>query len=98
MVLTANVGFLAIQSIDQPGAERTMGQILSYMSLVFSSGNVIACTILARQHRRSTHRYAEDAVRALFVFHDLRTTLTLRTLASLYRLRILYGAPRHPEE
>ncbi|KAI0366821.1 hypothetical protein BV20DRAFT_1055314 [Pilatotrama ljubarskyi] len=65
VILTANVGFLAIQSVDQGGyaePDRTTGQILSYISTLLSIGNIIACTILARQHRASSHLYAEDAL------------------------------------
>ncbi|PIL23468.1 hypothetical protein GSI_14779 [Ganoderma sinense ZZ0214-1] len=66
VILSANVGFLAIQSIDEPNGsptrDRSMGQTVSYMSTLFSISNILACTILAWQHRRSEHRYAEDAV------------------------------------
>ncbi|KAM5533359.1 hypothetical protein V8D89_012967, partial [Ganoderma adspersum] len=62
VILTANVGFLAIQSVDANGPDRNMGQIVSYMSTLFSISNIVACTILAWQHRRSEHHYAEDAV------------------------------------
>ncbi|KAM5530241.1 hypothetical protein V8D89_016093 [Ganoderma adspersum] len=65
IILSANVGFLAIQSIDQNGFEspdRTMGQIISYISTLLSLGNIVACTILSAQHRKSTHRYVENAV------------------------------------
>ncbi|RPD61236.1 hypothetical protein L227DRAFT_574318 [Lentinus tigrinus ALCF2SS1-6] len=56
VILTTNIGFLAIQSVDQGGValpDRTVAQVLSYMSTVLSIGNIIACTILARQHRGS---------------------------------------------
>ncbi|KAI0716498.1 hypothetical protein C8Q76DRAFT_724486 [Earliella scabrosa] len=59
VILTANVGFLAIQSVDV--ADRTPGQIISYISIILSIGNIFACTILARQHRPSMHYYAADA-------------------------------------
>ena len=69
VILAANVGFLAIQSIDQvdendnPVRDRSVGQIVSYISTIFSIGNILACTILARPHRPSMLHYAEDAVR-----------------------------------
>ena len=66
IILSANVGFLAIQSVDQTGVanpDRSMGQIISYISTLLSLGNIVACTILSAQHRKSTHRYAENAVR-----------------------------------
>lgn len=71
MILGVNVGFLAIQSVDDNGnpiPNRSMGQIVSYMSTLFSIGNILACTILAWQHRRSKHHLAADAVS---VFHTL---------------------------
>ncbi|KAI0356102.1 hypothetical protein OH77DRAFT_1453865 [Trametes cingulata] len=68
VILAANVGFLAIQSVDQGGQaapDRTTGQILSYVSTLLSIGNIIACHILARQHRASSHLYSEDALNYL---------------------------------
>ncbi|KAI0760194.1 hypothetical protein C8Q74DRAFT_207961 [Fomes fomentarius] len=65
VVLTANVGFLAIQSVDQAGAFRSAGQIVSYMSLVLSIGNVFACHILSRILHQSLHHTATDALQYL---------------------------------
>ncbi|PIL23469.1 hypothetical protein GSI_14780 [Ganoderma sinense ZZ0214-1] len=65
IILSANVGFLAIQSVDLGGnalRDRTMGQIISYISTLLSLGNIVACTILSAQHRKSTHRYSENAI------------------------------------
>ena len=45
------------------GGQRTTGQIVSYLSTLLSIGNIAACTILAWQLRRSTHRSTEDTVR-----------------------------------
>lgn len=65
IVLTANVGFLAIQSVDEAGmTSRTMGQIVSYLSILLTIGNIAACTMLSWEYRRSTHRHPENAVRA----------------------------------
>ncbi|CDO70480.1 hypothetical protein BN946_scf184569.g23 [Trametes cinnabarina] len=68
VILGANVGFLAIQSVDQGGEmvpHRSAGQIISYISTLLTIGNIIACTVLARQHRPSLHRHAEDALNYL---------------------------------
>ncbi|KAH9899341.1 hypothetical protein C8Q73DRAFT_724392 [Cubamyces lactineus] len=65
VILTANVGFLAIQSVDQNGMPtpyRSAGQVVSYISTILTIGNIIACTILARQHRPSSHLHADDAL------------------------------------
>ncbi|KAI0642653.1 hypothetical protein C8Q79DRAFT_1013325 [Trametes meyenii] len=64
VILTANVGFLAIQSVDQNGEanpDRSAAQIVSYISTLLSVGNIIACTVLARQHRPTSYYHAEDA-------------------------------------
>ncbi|RDX47301.1 hypothetical protein OH76DRAFT_1406204 [Lentinus brumalis] len=67
VILTTNVGFLAIQSVDLNGSpnspipDRSVAQILAYMSTVLSIGNIVACTILARQHRPNAHSYATQA-------------------------------------
>ncbi|KAL1949216.1 hypothetical protein VTO73DRAFT_11022 [Trametes versicolor] len=68
VILTANVGFLAIQSVDQggiPGPDRSAGQIVSYISTLLSIGNIIACTVLGQQHRPTSHIYAIEAVEYL---------------------------------
>ncbi|KAJ2975456.1 hypothetical protein NUW54_g11728 [Trametes sanguinea] len=44
---------------------RSAGQIISYISTLLTIGNIIACTVLARQHRPSRHRHAEDALNYL---------------------------------
>ena len=77
MLLTANVGLLAIQSVDTGKADRSLAQISSYISTFLSLGNIILCTILARQHRLDAHMTAEAAVR-LARQCDIRATLITR--------------------
>lgn len=60
MLLTANVGLLAIQSIDTNRPARSVAQIASYISTFLSLGNIIVCTILSRQHR--SRNGADEAV------------------------------------
>ena len=71
IILTANVGFLSVQSIDQGGFaapdDRTFGQTASYISTFLNIGCVAASLILAEQHRPSSHRTAEAAVRAIIL-------------------------------
>ncbi|KAM5534004.1 hypothetical protein V8D89_012324 [Ganoderma adspersum] len=65
IILTANVGFFAIESIDQGGfvaTDRTFGQTASYISTFLNIGCVAASLGLAEQHRLSSHRTAEAAV------------------------------------
>lgn len=61
VLLTANVGLLAIQSIDTNHSDRSMAQIASYISTFLSLGNIILCTILSREHRLDAHMTAESA-------------------------------------
>ncbi|OCH89635.1 hypothetical protein OBBRIDRAFT_794048 [Obba rivulosa] len=53
VLLAANVGFLAIQSVDTNDPIRSVAQIASYCSTVFSLGSIVMCIILSRQHRQS---------------------------------------------
>ena len=78
VLLTANVGLLAIQSVDTGKADRSLAQISSYISTFLSLGNIILCTILARQHRLDAHMTAQAAVR-LARRCDIRTTTDHRT-------------------
>ncbi|OCH89644.1 hypothetical protein OBBRIDRAFT_654780 [Obba rivulosa] len=59
VLLAVNVGFLAIQSVDQnapnnmSSPDRSVAQIASYCSTVFSLGSIVMCIILSRQHRQN---------------------------------------------
>lgn len=80
VILTANVGFLAIQSVDQggiPGPDRSAGQIVSYISTLLSIGNIIACTVLGQQHRPTSHIYAMEAVSTSLSSRRFTPALTL---------------------
>lgn len=51
-MLTSNVGYLAIQSVDlNDGAARSPGQIASYLSVVANIGSIILGLLLMRQNR-----------------------------------------------
>ncbi|KAK7676790.1 hypothetical protein QCA50_020258 [Cerrena zonata] len=56
VLLSANVGFLAIQSIDIGDPDRSVSQIASYVSTLLSLTTYIVCQILARQHRAMAAR------------------------------------------
>lgn len=65
MLLTANVSFLAIQSIDtdhMPGF-RSVPQIMSYASILLSLANYMLCQVLLRQHRKVSREDSDCAVR-----------------------------------
>ncbi|THH00975.1 hypothetical protein EW026_g1618 [Hermanssonia centrifuga] len=70
VLLSTNVGFLAIQSIDNsPGSvHRSLAQIASYVSAIMSLFNYITVQILSRQHRD----YLYETSNATMNFFDRR--------------------------
>ena len=64
VLLNANVAFLAIPSVD-PGSNnnRTAAQIVSYISIVTSTGSIIIALLLIRQYRVKPRETVEEAVR-----------------------------------
>ena len=60
MLLNANVGFLAINSVDKGG--RSIIQLASYMSLVTSLGSIILGLVLVSRGRISGGNTATGAV------------------------------------
>jgi hypothetical protein len=64
VLLNANVAFLAIQSVDEAGADgsRTPAQIASYASVIASMGTIIVGLVLARSNRNKTKETALEAV------------------------------------
>ena len=62
MLLSANVGFLAINSIDVDSPNKSAAQIASYISAILSLFIYIVCQILARYHCHHMHAHAGVAV------------------------------------
>lgn len=62
VILSANIGFLAIQSIDTDHPDRSAAQISSYISAVLSFFFFITVQILTYQHRSSDYFSAMKAV------------------------------------
>ena len=62
MLLSANVGFLAINSIDTDSPNKSAAQIMSYISSMLSLFIYIVSQILSRHHRHHTSGQAEQAV------------------------------------
>ena len=62
-MLATNGVFLAVQTVgqserDRPiSGDRTVGQILGYVSTVFAVGNVVVCMILARPYQPYERKY-----------------------------------------
>ncbi|KAG2008408.1 hypothetical protein CC2G_013844 [Coprinopsis cinerea AmutBmut pab1-1] len=81
VVLTANVSFLTIQSVDDEGVElghRTHAQRASDFSIVMSMGTIIFGLFLLIQHRESMNMR--------FIANRSASRLGLETLAVLYSL------------
>ncbi|THG94046.1 hypothetical protein EW026_g7343 [Hermanssonia centrifuga] len=91
VLLSANVGFLAIQSIDNPPGsdQRSVAQLTAYVSALLSLFNYIAVQIIARQHR---HYLFESADRAPpFMMHrEAKSGLEIMAVTS--RLVIAHGS------
>ena len=64
MLLSANVGFLAIQSVDNSTNFRSVAQIASYVSALFSLFDYVVVLLLMRRHRMALYDTAERGVRS----------------------------------
>ncbi|KAJ7359247.1 hypothetical protein DFH08DRAFT_686330, partial [Mycena albidolilacea] len=87
VVLTANVAFLAIQSVDSDGNNvhnRSPTQLSSYLSILTSIGSIIMGLLLGNHHRDQVRVSISEA--ANFLFNRTRPTLGLETLAVMYSL------------
>ena len=62
MFLTANVAFLAIPGIDHGTGDRTLTQIVSYLSIVTSLGCLMTGLVLLRYHKTKPYDTAEAIV------------------------------------
>ncbi|KAH7913126.1 hypothetical protein BJ138DRAFT_679834 [Hygrophoropsis aurantiaca] len=83
VLLNANVGFLAIQSVDNGGGI-SLRQIASYLSLVASMASIIAGLIFVRHNRTSGRDTAYEAAKFLDSMHNQKHGL--EALAILYSL------------
>ena len=65
-MLTSNVGYLAIQSVDiDMNAARSAGQIASYLSVVANIGSIVLGLLLTLQN--STTRFDADKIVGLHI-------------------------------
>jgi hypothetical protein len=64
VLLNVNVGFLAIQSVDD-GAGRSLSQVASYLSVISSFGSMLLGVTLARQSHAQGPDMVDNAVRLL---------------------------------
>ena len=69
VLLSANVGFLAIQSIDNTvgSSHRSFAQLASYASGLLSLANIAVVLILLRRHRQHLYDTASRGVSGLIV-------------------------------
>lgn len=84
VMVTVNVGFLAIQSVDRAGDTRSTAQLTGYLSAVLSIASIIAGLILSRQHRALKQNEATIAQAYLWSKHSERWGLEV--LAIMYSL------------
>ncbi|KDR80110.1 hypothetical protein GALMADRAFT_242351 [Galerina marginata CBS 339.88] len=87
VVLTANVAFLAIQSVDSKPDNlpyRSPAQISSYLSVVASIGSIVLGLLLMRQNRTRSRESADEM--QAFMAKRSHPRLGLETLAILYSL------------
>lgn len=81
MLLSANVGFLSINTVDSfdtSAYNKSAAQIASYISAILSLSIYIVCQILTRHHRHHAHSHADWAVsfhRECFVLHAERNII-----------------------
>ncbi|KAJ7155007.1 hypothetical protein C8R46DRAFT_1116799 [Mycena filopes] len=88
VVLTANVGFLAIQSVDQGGylvLNRSPAQLASYLSVLYSIGSIMLGLLLVTQYRRRNAETMSSAEASQFMYKH-SSVLGLEELAVLYSL------------
>ena len=62
MLLTANVAFLAIPSVDQGNSTRTPTQLASYFSIVASIGSTVIGMMLIQKHGGQPGESADTVV------------------------------------
>jgi len=84
VLMNANVGFLAIQSVDTDSSRRSPAQIASYLSVVSSIGSILLGLLLIRRHKTKTKETA-DEVQAYLNAHN-HPLVGLETLAIIYSL------------
>ncbi|GJE96879.1 hypothetical protein PsYK624_130870 [Phanerochaete sordida] len=63
VLIATNIGFLSINSIDGTGGpNKSVAQILSYVSTILAAFIYIVCQILQRHHRHHVHGQATQAL------------------------------------
>ncbi|KII87564.1 hypothetical protein PLICRDRAFT_42066 [Plicaturopsis crispa FD-325 SS-3] len=90
VLLTANLSFLAIQSVDLTNEggnappDRSATQLACYVSMVFTIGSIILGLLLVRQNRTKTRNTAPDG--AAYLEGMSATFLGLETVAIIFSL------------
>lgn len=70
VLLSANVGFLAINSIDTDSPNKSAAQIASYISSILSLFIYIVAQILSRHHRHHANGQADQALQYILKRED----------------------------
>ncbi|KIJ56263.1 hypothetical protein M422DRAFT_63181 [Sphaerobolus stellatus SS14] len=68
VILTTNVAFLAIQTVDNTQAQRSPAQILSYLSTVLSAGSILQSQLIAKYHRIKGWEFLDERIKTNFNF------------------------------
>ncbi|KZT24910.1 hypothetical protein NEOLEDRAFT_1178985 [Neolentinus lepideus HHB14362 ss-1] len=84
VMLTVNVGFLAIQSVDRAIDVRSAAQAASYLGAVLSVGSIVMGLILTKGHRTIVHDDAEVA--QMYLWSKYHETWGMEILAIMYGL------------
>ncbi|TFK48992.1 hypothetical protein OE88DRAFT_1663306 [Heliocybe sulcata] len=84
VMLTVNVGFLAIQSVDRAVEVRSAAQSASYLAAVLSVGSIVMGLILVKGHRTLSRDDADAA--QVYLWHKWHPTLGMEILAIMYGL------------
>ncbi|KAI0703727.1 hypothetical protein BC835DRAFT_1410463 [Cytidiella melzeri] len=99
VILSANVGFLAINSIDTTSPHKSTAQIASYISSVLAFFNFIVIQILSHQHRYSDHfvtskagAFFERREKQWFGLESVALTFSLPTALFIWSMLTFLGA------
>ncbi|KAG1753603.1 uncharacterized protein EDB91DRAFT_1098826 [Suillus paluster] len=90
VLLNANVGFLAINTVDKGGRDAI--QMASYMSLVTSLGSIVLGLFFVSHGRISAQNTAEEVANFLSSLHDEKHSLEkLAVIFSLPKALLMWG-------
>lgn len=84
VMLTVNIGFLAIQSVDRSEDIRSAAQLTSYLSAILSISSIVIGLALSRHHR--TLKRDDADIAQYYLWSKYHPELGLEVLAIMYGL------------